>query len=1135
MEIRRKTFEEFQDDFDKFKSILPPDLAEDFSYDEDSLRELFFSEKFDEVQKIRNDFFLKVLRRIKSVERALDQNDIEKFCRLRKHLDMLHSSSEYVKDIGQKRVSGHPLRITQHMAAMGFNEWIKDGLLQKPLKGHLVLPTGAGKTLTAAILAQMTGGRTVMFAHNNNIGAQIIKDFKDHQATLPKDEQKSVGQCFGDIDEIDKDIVVGGFQSTHRWLDKIDWSSVRLVICDEADINALSDKRRKLIEELSVKYGIVLVGMSATEEQGSGKRLQDAFPDEIVRLPMPDALPRCLEMGIIPQMQFYDIYFDLELKVDKRGMDLRRDILDEEVENFIRCTGWNGLLLDHYEQNFRSTEEKFEAGLVVFRNNFLVENFIDQALKRGIRAAAYTQQTSLEEREALRAKLSSGELDLLVGSQLLGRGLDIPEVNVVYNSCVTFSPQIFWQADGRGARINQNDLGKVAKIYAVLPKHIKDMDTLNELMPYERPLCHAAFFMQDYFEGEERIIDLDKDTGVKIKPDEEEPQAGQSKPQGNGVNYFDLSKYKVIRSVKEVASVVNGLWDKPIDFKGRADTLAELIGVYSETKISYGQLIHLARTRNKIAVRITQGLQQATQGLQQADDSDLTDKPEWELSPVFSNLPEVHLTLSEEIKLLASYKEGKDSQDPALKDKSKRARDLLVRAHLPLIVSLANNLADDRIDVDDLIQEGLLGLYESINRHQSGFRSRLVSYAIHPIYHRMYRFKKSNSRNVCLQEHVSDFADKIFRVENQLINTLGRLPTIEEIAEKMNVTPQEIRSCLNYYYASEYLLNERLDRNSSMRLVDNEGGNITFKDILHDEFISPTDKTEVSLTEAYDICELNSLISFVAKKYAKLDQRQQDVVKDRFGSEDLEQKSFKKVGEEMGVTRERVRQIEAKALRRFRFFASKEMKRWKDSEYKIEIYGTPHHVLKSLPYKQEFVIRVLYHIHDPENWKNHFFDYFRMNDSKYFTHEEERMVIEIQKKYNISRDKAICKMGEIKEKEFEKQKREALAKVLGVSIDEVDAVAEKVKNEALKILDSLNEQRSRVYAFMRYSKFNTLLDYVLSPIEKAVFIRTYPPLSHEKISEIAKVLRITDKEVPEIEMEAIRKLSDFIRKNFEKR
>jgi len=99
MQKRLKTFEEFQDDFEKFKSILPPDLAEDFIYDEGRLKELFFSEKFDEVQKMKNDFFLKVLRRIKSVERALDQNDIEKFCRLRKHLDMLHSSSEYVKDI----------------------------------------------------------------------------------------------------------------------------------------------------------------------------------------------------------------------------------------------------------------------------------------------------------------------------------------------------------------------------------------------------------------------------------------------------------------------------------------------------------------------------------------------------------------------------------------------------------------------------------------------------------------------------------------------------------------------------------------------------------------------------------------------------------------------------------------------------------------------------------------------------------------------------------------------------------------------------------------------------------------------------------------------------------------------------
>jgi len=1135
VEIRRKTFEEFQDDFDKFKSILPPDLAEDFSYDEDSLRELFFSEKFDEVQKIRNDFFLKVLRRIKSVERALDQNDIEKFCRLRKHLDMLHSSSEYVKDIGQKRVSGYPLRITQQMAAMGFNEWIKDGLLQRPLKGHLVLPTGAGKTLTAAILAQMTGGRTVMFAHNNNTGVQIIKDFIDHQATLPNEEQKSVGQCFGKTDETDKDIVVGGFQSAHRWLDKIDWSSVRLIICDEADINALSNKRRKLIEELSTKYGIVLVGMSATEEQGSGKRLQDAFPDEIVRLPMPDALPRCLEMGIIPQMQFYDIYFDLELKVDKRGMDLRRDILDEEVENFIRCTGWNGLLLDHYEQNFRSTEEKFEAGLVVFRNNFLVENFIDQALKRGIRAAAYTQQTSLEEREALRAKLSSGELDLLVGSQLLGRGLDIPEVNVVYNSCVTFSPQIFWQADGRGARINQNDLGKVAKIYAVLPKHIKDMDTLDELMSHERPLCHAAFFMQDYFKGEERVIDLDKDIGVKMKSDEEEPQAGQSKPKGNGVHYFDLSKYKVIRSVKEVASVVNGLWDKPIDFKGRADTLAELIGAYSETKISYGQLIHLARVRNKIALRIAEGLQRT-------DDSDLTDKPREELSPVFDNLPEVHLTLSEEIKLLASYKEGKDSRDTGLKDKSKRARDLLIKAHLPLVVSLANNLADDRVDVDDLIQEGLLGLCESIDRHQSGFKGRLISYAIHPIYHRMNRFKKSNSRNVRLPEYVHNPAEKIFKAIDFLTQELGGLPTVEEIAEKIGVTTREIRSIMDAYSASEHLLNERLDRNSSMRLIDREGRNITFEDILHDEFLSPTDKTEVSSDEAYEISKLNNLSARVIKVLTTIKPQEESVLRSRFGIGG-DEKTAEQVGKELSLTRSRIRQIEGEALRRLRHpFRSKRLRALCDqtreySEQKIiDINNTPHHVLKTLPYKEEFVIRVLYEIQDEDN-PNPFFRSFYAQESLPYTQNEQETFNDLLKVHKLSRDEAKWQIIKIRKEKFEKKKQEALAKFLRVSIDEVDAAAEDVKEKALITLNSLNEQRSRVYLFMGYKEFYHWLGIVLRPIERAILTNSIiiPERSPELFSNLAKHLGITVEEARIIEIDAIRKFSDFIKENFEKR
>ena len=227
-----------------------------------------------------------------------------------KQIAILEMSYRYLDKIEETEIAGKSLRTTQKIAAFGFRDFVQDNLFGGKLMGHVVQPVGAGKTNIGVILSEMVDGRTVFIPHHN--GDDILKSFAEHQESLHPVARKSVGQCFGGKMETENDIMVAHFASAHKWLPSIDWNSVGLVVVDEADINALSEKRRKILENLSEKYGIPIVGMSATEEQGSGKILQDAFPKEICRLGMPDGLVKCLELGIVPQMKFSDLYLDLK-------------------------------------------------------------------------------------------------------------------------------------------------------------------------------------------------------------------------------------------------------------------------------------------------------------------------------------------------------------------------------------------------------------------------------------------------------------------------------------------------------------------------------------------------------------------------------------------------------------------------------------------------------------------------------------------------------------------------------------------------------------------------------------------------------------------------------------------------------
>jgi len=526
-------------------------------------------------------------------------------------------------------------------------------------------------------------------------------------------------------------------------------------------------------------------------------------------MPIPDSLPQCLEMGLVPQLKFHDLFLDVEWNVDFKKLQQNKDLTNDEVERLIQSSSWNKMILDHYQENFLA--KGWQPGLVIFRNNNLIKNFIKQAKERGIRVAAYTEKESEEERAELRKKVANWELQLLVGSHLLGRGLDIPELNVIYNSTVTYSPQIFWQADGRGCRVNQNALDKVAHLIAVLPRQMKAGD-YGDLFPHERPLCHAAFFDPDYFVGEKRLIQIDKNKGV----------IGAEEGHGNGmkkkirppIHQFDLSKCKVIRSTEEVGRVVHGLWIKGPNFQSRADILAEFLDSLDSRELTMKMVFGILHTRNSALKCISKKLKK--------QDSDQSEKKEFELP---SYLQGESLTLPEEKALMKEFTENRNSQDHAMRNRAGRAKNLLVRGHLPLVVSMAKKFVSETVELDDLIQEGMVSLNETIEKFDHHRSCRIASYALISLYRKMERFVDDHSRNVRAPSDIHGNAHQLLRLWEKIENEAGYVQpshgqglkelvrandetTLDLLSEKSGLAREKIKKILEAYWMEEVSLNE---------------------------------------------------------------------------------------------------------------------------------------------------------------------------------------------------------------------------------------------------------------------------------------------------------------------------------------
>ncbi len=232
------------------------------------------------------------------------------------------------------------------------------------------------------------------------------------------------------------------------------------------------------------------------------------------------------------------------------------------------------------------------------------------------------------------------------------------------------------------------------------------------------------------------------------------------------------------------------------------------------------------------------------------------------------------------------------------------ARSRLALANLRLVVSIAKNYAGRSRNRDlsllDLVQEGAEGLYRAVDKFDPGYGFKFSTYATHWIRQSIVRGLADKSRTIRIPVHMSETAQKYQKITVQLEKSLGRTPTIQEIADELGVESEKIHT-IRRISQDIVQLEQTLDGTD-------EGSSTTISETIEDH------ETETQDTiVAQDI--LKNQVQTILKN---LSPREREVIELRHGMTDGIQYTLEQIGNRMGVTRERVRQIEARALEKLR-------------------------------------------------------------------------------------------------------------------------------------------------------------------------------------------------------------------------
>lgn len=227
----------------------------------------------------------------------------------------------------------------------------------------------------------------------------------------------------------------------------------------------------------------------------------------------------------------------------------------------------------------------------------------------------------------------------------------------------------------------------------------------------------------------------------------------------------------------------------------------------------------------------------------------------------------------------------------------KAARDKMIESNLRLVVKIAKRYINRGLPFLDLIEEGNMGLIKAVERFKLSKECRFSTYATWWIRQSIERALVNQSRTIRLPVHVSDDINKMLRVTRELVQKMNREPSVKEVAAEMGATAVHVRR-LMVLLKKTYSIEKPMGENNDYFLLD------TIEDT---STISPA-----VLLEDVNRYEL------ISKWFDTLPESEQKILTLRFGLDDKEPQTLDTIGRSFGVTRERIRQIEAKSLEKLR-------------------------------------------------------------------------------------------------------------------------------------------------------------------------------------------------------------------------